>query len=134
MKVLKLNYGNHFQLKLFSLQFSFLKTIYFFRDLKKTKEFQILTTESLRVNSQLFTHKNPVLWIHNILVRIRIRRSVLLTYRSGSGFRSGSCFFRQWLTRCQQFFRFFQPFCAYYFLKVHLQSSKIKSRNKVPIQ
>ncbi len=32
-----------------------------------------------------------VLWIRNILVRIRIRESVPLTYRSGF------CFFRQWL-------------------------------------
>ncbi len=37
-----------------------------------------------------------VLWVRDILVRIRIRGSVPLTYGSGS------CFFRLWLTRCQQ--------------------------------
>jgi hypothetical protein len=36
----------------------------------------------------------------DISVRIRIRGSVPLTY--GSGFGPGSCFFRQWLTRCQK--------------------------------
>jgi hypothetical protein len=65
-----------------------------------------------------------VLWIHVILVQIRIRGSLPLTYGSGS------CFFRLWLTmtRRQQKISFF----ANYFLKVHLhQSSKIKSQNKI---
>ncbi len=46
-----------------------------------------------------------VLWISFILVRIRIRGSVPHIY--GSGFESGSCLFRQWLTRCQQNISFF---------------------------
>ncbi len=55
----------------------------------------------------------PVLWIRDILLGIWIRRSVLLTYGSGS------CFFRQWLTRCQKTKIFFQSFFAFHFLKVH---------------
>jgi hypothetical protein len=52
----------------------------------------------------------PVLWIRGILVRIRIRGSVSRT--SGSG----SCFFRQWLTRCQQKIGFFsRVFCLLHF-------------------
>jgi hypothetical protein len=77
-----------------------------------------------------------MMWIRDILMRIRIRGSVLLTY--GSRFGSGSCFFRQWLTRCNKKYLFKTCF-AYYFMKVHEhQSSKIKikkevktSRNKV---
>ncbi len=49
--------------------------------------------------------------IHDILVRIRTRGSLPLTY--GSGF----CFF-QWLTRCQQKPSFFPKFLSYCFLKV----------------
>ncbi len=47
----------------------------------------------------------------DILVRIRIRGSVPVTYGSGS------CVFRQWQTRCQQKKLYFQSFFAYYFLK-----------------
>jgi hypothetical protein len=54
----------------------------------------------------------PVLWIPDILVRIRIRGSVPLTYGSGS------CSFRQGPS----------SFFAYYFLKEHLHHFlKIKS-------
>ena len=66
-----------------------------------------------------------MLWISDILVRNRIRGSVPLT------FGSGSCFFRQRLTRCQQKkFVFKSFFCLLtYFLKVHLhQSSKFKDK------
>jgi hypothetical protein len=56
------------------------------------------------------SQNRPVLWIRDILVRVRIRGSVPLTYGYGSGF------FRQWLTRCQQKV----SFLAYYFFKVHL--------------
>jgi hypothetical protein len=41
------------------------------------------------------TFTQAVLWIPDILVRIRIRGSVTLTYGSRS------CFFRHWLLRCQ---------------------------------
>ncbi len=41
----------------------------------------------------------------DILVRIRIRGSVPLTY--GSSFGSGSSFFHQWHSRCQKFFFLF---------------------------
>jgi hypothetical protein len=59
-----------------------------------------------------------VLRIHVIWVQMRIRRSVPLTYGSGS------CFFRPRPTRCQLKIRHF----ANYFLKVHLHpSSKMKS-------
>jgi hypothetical protein len=42
----------------------------------------------------------PVLWIRDFIVRTRFRitGSVPLIYGSGSG----SCFFRQWLTRCKK--------------------------------
>jgi hypothetical protein len=49
-----------------------------------------------------------VLCIRDILVRIRVRGSAPLTY--GSGFGSGSCFFRQWQRRCQQKISLFQSF------------------------
>ncbi len=66
-------------------------------------------------------------WIRDILVRIRIRGSVTLTYGSGS------CFFRQWLTRCQQ--KIF--FCSNFFLLITAtcwRSSKIKSQEEVKKQ
>jgi hypothetical protein len=73
-----------------------------------------------------------VLWIRDILIRIRIRGSVPLTY--GSRFGSGSCFFRQWLTRCNKKSYFFQSFFAYYFMKVHLHYTSVfkdkKSKKK----
>jgi hypothetical protein len=49
----------------------------------------------------------PVLWIRDIIVRTRIwiHGSVPLTYGLLSGY--GSCFFRQWLTRCQKISFFF---------------------------
>ncbi len=60
-----------------------------------------------------------MLWIREILVPVRVP----LTYGSGS------CFFRQWLTRCQQKISFcFPSFFACIFLKVHLhQSPKIEN-------
>ncbi len=66
-----------------------------------------------------------VLWIRDILVRIRIRGSVPLTCGSGSR----SCSFREWLSRCQQKLSFvFYSFSAYSFLKVYShQFSMIKS-------
>jgi hypothetical protein len=53
------------------------------------------------------------------------------------GFRScsGSCFFCQWLTRCQQI-RFFLHCFAYYFLRVHLLKSsmrKVKNKSQIGI-
>ncbi len=73
----------------------------------------------------------PMLWIRDILIWIRIRWSVSLTYGPGSG----SCSFRQWLARCQQKISFFQSFFAYNFLKVHLhQPSKIKNQKIVEIK
>jgi hypothetical protein len=55
-----------------------------------------------------------------------ILRSVPLTNRPGSG----SCFFRQWPSRCQQKNIIF--FKAFYFLKIHLHhSSQIKSLKEV---
>ncbi len=43
-----------------------------------------------------------MLWIGDILVRIRIRGFVRLSYGSGFGSGSGSSFFRHWLTRCEE--------------------------------
>jgi hypothetical protein len=40
--------------------------------------------------------------IHDILVWIRIRRSMPLTNKSWSGFGCGICYFRHWPSRCQQ--------------------------------
>ncbi len=74
----------------------------------------------------------PVLRIHDILgwIRIRILGSMPLTNGSGSG--SGSCYFRQWPSRCQQKTNILiQFFSAYYFLKLHLHHfSKIKSQTE----
>ncbi len=76
-----------------------------------------------------------VLRIHDILVWIRIRGSMPLTYGSGSGCGSGSCSFRHWLSRCKQKLFFFKSFFAYYFLKVHSHHfSKIKSQLEVTKQ
>ncbi len=82
-----------------------------------------LTSLSLRCFFLYRTHSNlpplyvPVLWIRDILVRIRIRLFVPLSY----GYGPGSCSFRRWLSRCF--------FC---FLKVHLRpSSRIKSHKEV---
>ncbi len=54
----------------------------------------------------------PVFRIHGILVRnrIRIRGSMPLTNGSGSGFGSGSCYFRHWPSRCQQKTNFLTKF------------------------
>jgi hypothetical protein len=78
-----------------------------------------------------------VLWI-DILVRLRISRSVPLPYgselrfgsRYGSG--SGSCFFLQWLTRCQQKISFFfKVFCLLLF-EVNLHNfHKSKRSHKI---
>jgi hypothetical protein len=71
-----------------------------------------------------------VMWISDILVRIR--GCVALTYGSRFGSGSGSCFFRQQLIRCQQKIFFSPKLFAYYFLKVHLQqASKIKRQKEV---
>ncbi len=64
----------------------------------------------------------PVLWIHEFLVRIQIRGSMHLTNGSGSGFRSGSCYFRYWPSRRQQKTNLKKSFSACYFLKVHLHT------------
>jgi hypothetical protein len=52
----------------------------------------LLAVDDLRNYSEL----NTPFWIRDIMARIRIHGSVLLTYGSGS------CFFRQWLTKSQQ--------------------------------
>jgi hypothetical protein len=68
-----------------------------------------------------------VLRIHDIFVWIRIRGSMPLT--NGSGFGSGSCYFRHCPSRCQQKTIFFSSDC--YFLKVNLHHfSKIKSQQE----
>jgi hypothetical protein len=65
-----------------------------------------------------------VLWICDILVRIRIIGSIPLT------FGSGSCFFHQWLARCQLKI-IYSKFFAYIFLKVHShRSSTTKNQKK----
>jgi len=66
-----------------------------------------------------------VLWICDILVRIRIRWSLPLTY----GF--GTFCYRQWLTRSQNKYVFFQFFFAFSTYVLKLQSSKIKSKKNV---
>ncbi len=74
-----------------------------------------------------------VLWIHDILVWIRIwiRGSMPLTNGSGSGFGSGSCYLRLWLSKLI----YTKSFSAYYFLKVHLYHfSKIESQKEVTKQ
>ncbi len=58
-----------------------------------------------------------MLWIRDILVRIRIRGSVLpLTNGSGSGSGSWSCYFRLWPSRRQQKTILFLSFSVYYLL------------------
>ncbi len=63
-----------------------------------------------------------VLRIHDVLVWIRIRRSMPLTNGSGSGFGSGSCYFRHWPSECQQkinlkkFFCFLGTFWRYIYI------------------
>jgi hypothetical protein len=75
----------------------------------------------------------PVFRIHDILVWIRIRGSMPLTYGSGSGSRYGSwsCYFHHLSSRCQQKTTF-NFFFAFYFLKAHIHHfSKIKSPKEV---
>ncbi len=78
----------------------------------------------------LLLNCKAVLWICEIFVRILICRSVPLT----SGFESGSCFFRQWLTSYKQkIIFFFKSLFACYFLKVlyiSLQRKKSKRSQK----
>ncbi len=67
--------------------------------------------------------KQAVLWIRDILVRIRIRGSVPLANGTGSW----SCYFRPWPSRRRQNL----SFSASYFLKAHLHNfSKIKSHKE----
>ncbi len=61
-----------------------------------------LTWKSVAVFTQIRNFFS-VLWIRDILVRIRLRRSIPLT--------SGSCVFCQWLTRCPQKKFYFNGFC-----------------------
>ncbi len=71
--------------------------------------------------------------IHDILgwIRIRILGSMLLTNGSGSGFGSGSCYFRHWPSTCQQKIIFNTICSAYYIWKVHLHHfSEIKSQKE----
>ncbi len=56
----------------------------------------------------------PVLRIHEILVRIRLRGSITLTNGSGPGCRSGSCYFRQWLQVFNKKLLFFLTFFAFF--------------------
>jgi hypothetical protein len=77
--------------------------------------------------NQLSQKFKPVLRIHDMLVWIRIRRSMPVTNGSWSGLGSGFRF-RNWPSRCQQKTDFLKSFSDYYFLKVHLHHfSKIKS-------
>ena len=76
--------------------------------------------------------RNSVLRIHDILVWIRIRGSMPLTNKSGSGCGSGSFYFHHWPSRRQQKTNLKKSYSAYYFLKVHLHHfSKIKSQKEV---
>jgi hypothetical protein len=69
-----------------------------------------------------------VLRIHDILVRIRIRKTMLLTNGSGSG----SFYFHHWPSRCQRKTYLKKSFSACYFLKVRLHHfSKLKSQKDV---
>ena len=65
-----------------------------------------------------------VLWIRDMLVRIRIRWSMSLTYGSGS------CFFRQWLTRCQQKIIFFAKFFCLLLFECTFTSVFIDKKSK----
>ncbi len=66
--------------------------------------------------SRTKTRAKPVLWIRDILVRIRICGSIPLTY--------GSCFFRQW--KMPTNIHFFKTFFDYYSFKAHLHHKKSK--------
>ncbi len=81
----------------------------------------ILNKEYLSDRSMETSFVDP--W-HFGTVRIRIRGSVPLTYGSGS------CFFRQWLTRCQQKIIFFQRFFAYYYQEDTMISVFIDKKTK----
>jgi hypothetical protein len=76
----------------------------------------------LKQRSKIFTNFDKVLWIRDILVRIRIRRSVPPTYGSGS------CFFRQGLRRCQQKIYLF---CSLLFEGTFTSVFKKKSQKEV---
>jgi hypothetical protein len=75
----------------------------------------------------MFGRHFPVLWIREILVRIRFRRSVPGTTDIGFG----SCSFRQWLLRCQQKVSFFLliNFLRHIYIILHRQKVIKKSQN-----
>ncbi len=90
-----------------------------------------------RVPSEINNAKTPALWIRDKLERIRIRGSGPVTYGSRSRSGSGSCFFHQCLTRCQQNISFLKKcFCLLLLegtVQLH-QSAKIKSQTEVKKQ
>jgi hypothetical protein len=74
--------------------------------------------------------KTAVLWFRVIVVRIR--GSMPLTNGSGSGWGSGSCYFRHWLSRRQQKIIFLKwIFCLFLFEGTLNHFSKIKSQTEV---
>jgi hypothetical protein len=93
------------------------------------------------LHTQIATVKISVLRIHDILVWIRIRRSMPLTNGSGSGFGSGSwildpdpAIFVIDLQDARKKLIFLNNFSVYYFLKVHLHyfsKMKIKTSHKI---
>jgi len=63
---------------------------------------RLLNYKTINSIPYIFSAFKAVLRIHDILVWIRIRGSMLLINGSGSGFGSGSCYFRHWPSRRQQ--------------------------------
>ncbi len=72
------------------------------RDLLVEFVYFLNTLQALKKDTTLL---KAVLWIRDILGRIRIRGSVLLSYGSSSV--SESCFFSQWLTKDKIIFFYF---------------------------
>ncbi len=101
--------------------------------LPKEARVKYFCSSSMFTKNNLFSTIKSVFRIHAILVwnRIRIWICGSMTLTNGSG----SCYFRNLPSRCQQKTNIKIKFSAYYFLKVHLQHfSKIKSQKEVTKQ
>ncbi len=74
-----------------------------------------------------------MLRIHDILVWIRIRRSMPLTNGSGSGFGSRSCYFCPWPSRQQQkitFYKFFLLITFWRDIYIIFQRQKVNKKSQ----
>ncbi len=81
----------------------------------------ILFRGAFSVNHSVLRIQDILVWIR---IRIWIRGSMPLPIGSGFGSGCGSCYFRQWPSRCQQ------KTIAYYLLKVHLHHFKEKKSKR----